>query len=158
MGLPQQGKAPGKPRTNPLPRPTPTLGATSASRPPSFDQYRAGSQGGCRLHPPRRPQRSQGHSGEGLTPSSGAGGRVRGTEKESLTHSQPFTPLLFSGLFSPQIFSEHQLRTESSHPHWVTSQSAVLRKHTEKRQKGMNKTTESVVPKGGKSWHDGAYL
>lgn len=48
------------------------LGQTSASRPPSFDQYRASSQGGCRLHPPRRPQLSRGHMGEGLQPGSGA--------------------------------------------------------------------------------------
>lgn len=110
MGLQQPYKAAGKPRTdlnlNPLPRPAPTVGQTSASRPPSFDQYRAGSQGGCRLHPPWRPQLSQGHSGEGLTPNSGAGGRVGGIEKASLTHSH-----------SQSTNSEHQLCTQLYHQH-----------------------------------------
>lgn len=93
------------------------LGQTSASRPPSFDQYRASSQGGCRPHPPRRPQLSQGHMGEGLQPGSGALGGGAGQKragKAGITHRviYSFTHSLFhSHLFSPQIFSEHQLCT-----------------------------------------------
>lgn len=98
----------------PLPRPY-RLGQTSASRPPSFDQYRASSQGGCRLHPLRRPQLSWGHVGEGPQPGSGVlgGGAGQGRAGKagitvkvihSFTHS-----VLLTHLFSPQIFSVHQL-------------------------------------------------
>lgn len=104
----------------PLPHPHPhphRLGQTSASRPPSFDQYRASSQGGCRLHPPKRPQLSQGHRGEGLQPGSGAlggGAGQRRAGKAGITHRviYSFTHSLFrSHWFSAQILREHQLCT-----------------------------------------------
>lgn len=103
----------------PLPNP-PGLGQTSASRPPSFDQYRASSQGGCRLHPPGRPQLSRGHMGEGPQPGSGAlgGGAGQGRARKAgpLTVIHSFThSFLRTHLFSPQIFSEHQLCPRQCH-------------------------------------------
>lgn len=107
----------------PLPRPH-GLGQTSASRPPSFDQYRASSQGGCRLHPPRRPQLSPGHMGEGaaawLRDSGGGAGHGR-VGKAGITHRviHSFTrSLLCPQMFHPQIFSEYQLRTGHCHQLW----------------------------------------
>ena len=107
----------------PLPRPH-GLGQTSASRPPSFDQYRASSQGGCRLHPPRRPQLSPGPMGEGaaawLRDSGGGVGQVR-VGKAGITHRviHSFThSLLCPQMFNPQIFSEYQLCTRHCHQLW----------------------------------------
>lgn len=119
--LPQASPAPISARI-PLPLPRPYgLGQTSASRPPSFDQYRASSQGGCRLHPLRRPQLSRGHMGEGPQPGSGAlgGGAGQGRARKAgitrrvihvFTHS-----VLLMQLFSPQILSEHQLCAKHCH-------------------------------------------
>ena len=82
--LPQASPARNSAR-NPLPLPRPHgLGQTSASRPPSFDQYRASSQDGCRLHPPRRPQAQPGsHGGGGCSLAQGLWGVGRGRAGES---------------------------------------------------------------------------
>ena len=79
----------------PLPLPHPHgLGQTSASRPPSFDQYRASSQGGCRLHPPRRPQLSRGQWGRGCSLAQGLWGVGQGSAEQERQASlaEPFIP------------------------------------------------------------------
>lgn len=74
--LPQANPGTNLSLNDPPPAPHPHgPGQPSASRPPSFDQYRASSQGGCKLHPPRRPQLSRGHMGEGCSQAPGFGGR-----------------------------------------------------------------------------------
>lgn len=111
--LPQANPGTNLSLNDPPPAPHPHgPGQPSASRPPGFDQYRASSQGGCKLHPPRRPQLSRGHMGEGVQPGSGL---RRAESGQGSTGKASLAPRVICCLalalpqsFSSQILSEHQ--------------------------------------------------